>query len=228
LGTFILAALCAATPVYADHRSVIERYQRAYGDQPDPHFLILIGNEYRDAGQPREAVAYYCSYIFTTPAGVDADYASQQAHKLKPGESDQEVCTTAPPVMHSEDITVLSSVPKPGIISKREIAGFSLMALSIGSFAVAMHEGNLAGHIERDLIGDNAGSIPMGQLTKLKDQDTSARNKEKVFLAAGGVALVGGGILFLLGRHSRLHPERILIAPTTFKHGGGLVLGGKF
>ena len=85
LGTFIVAALCAATPVYADHLAVIQRYQRAYGEQPDPHLLTMIANEYRDAGRTHEAVAYYCSYIFTSPAGDDADYASQQVHLLKPG-----------------------------------------------------------------------------------------------------------------------------------------------
>jgi hypothetical protein len=230
LGTFIVAALCAATPVYADHLAVIQRYQRAYGSQPDPHLLTLIANEYRDAGKTHEAVAYYCSYIFTAPAGDDADYASEQVHKLKPGtDSDQAACTTAPPVMHAEDAETLAALPKiPPRVSKREIAGFTMMALSIGAFGWALDQGNQATHITRDLIGDNPSQLPPEQLAKLKAEATSHDNREKWLLAAGGVALVGGGILYLIGRHDRLHAESVLISPTVSKRGGGLVLGGKF
>jgi hypothetical protein len=226
LGTFILAALCAATPAYADHLAVIQRYQRAYGEQPDPHLLTLIANEYRDAGKTHEAIAYYCSYIFTSPAGDDADFASQQVHKLKPdAETDHDACTTAPPVMSSTDISVLTYHKPPGVISKREIAGFTMMALSIASFAVAMHEGNKAASINHDL--DSANPMDPGYM-KMQDQATSYQNKEKWLLAAGGVSLVGGGILYLLGRHDRLKGETVIVAPSVTKHGGGLVLGGKF
>lgn len=230
LGTFIVAALCAATPVYADHLAVIQRYQRAYGEQPDPHLLTMIANEYRDAGKTHEAVAYYCSYIFTSPAGDDADYASQQVHLLKPGmESDQAACTTAPPVMHTEDAETLAALPRiPPRISKREIVGFTMMAISIGAFGMALDQGNTATHIRRDLIGEDTRDIAPNDLRKLQDDAASHDNKEKWLLAAGGVALVGGGILYLLGRHDRLHAEAVLVSPTVSKHGGGLVLGGKF
>lgn len=230
LGTFILAAMCAATPVYADHLAVIQRYQHAYGEQPDPHLLTLIANEYRDAGRMHEAFAYYCSYIFTTPAGDDAEYVSQQVHKMKPGdESDQVACTNAPTVMHSEDIDVLAAVPRHrAAVSKREMIGAGMIALSIGAFGLALDNGNKAAHILQDQIGDKPGDLPLADLKKLQDQATSDQNKEKWLLAAGGVALVGGGILYLIGRHDRTHPENIIIAPSVMKHGGGLVLGGKF
>jgi hypothetical protein len=230
LGTFILAALCAATPAYADHQAMIQRYEHAYGEQPDPHLLTLIANEYRDAGKMHEAFAYYCSYIFTTPAGDDAEYVSQQVHKLRPGvESDQAACTNAPPVMHSEDIAVLASVPRHrAVISKREIIGAGMIALSIGAFGLALDRGNTAAHILQDEIGDKPGDLAPTELKKLQDQVTSNQNTEKWLLAAGGVALVGGGILYLIGRHDRLYGEDVIIAPSVTKHGGGLVLGGKF
>lgn len=229
LGTFIMAALCAAAPAYADHLAMVQHYQRAYGEQPDPHLLTMIANEYRDAGKPNEALAYYCSYIFTEPAGDDADYASQEVHKLRPGvDSDHDACTHTPPVMHSE-VDILAAMPAvPPVISKREIAGASLMALSIGAFALALHEGGQANKLNAEL----AALVPNGprppDADTLADRATSAENKEKWLLAAGGVTLVGGGIMYLIGRHDRLKAENVLVGPILTKRGGGLVLNGKF
>jgi len=228
LGTFILAALCIASPAYADHLAMIEQYQRAYGETPDPHLLTMIANEYRDAGKRSEALAYYCSYIFIAPDGDDADYASQQAHALKPGaESDHDACTSQKPVTHNVDeLSVLPAMPPK--ISKREIAGISVIALGLGAFGLALYEGK-----QGDKLAAQMGALDP-ELPKpawydaTQAKETTFYNRQKWALAGGGALIVTGGILYLIGRHDRLKAEATLVAPTVTRNSAGLTMSGKF
>jgi hypothetical protein len=228
LGTFILAALCVASPVYADHLAMVEQYQRAYGQTPDPHLLTMIANEYRDAGKPVEALQYYCSYMFIAPDGDDADYASQQAHVLKPGaESDHDACVAQKPVTHNVDeLNVLPVVPPR--ISKREVAGISVIALGLGAFGLALYEGKQGDKLQAQLYGLDPELPKPSWYDATKSQATTFYNRQKWALAGGGALIVTGGILYLIGRHDRLKAEATLVAPSITRSGAGLTMSGKF
>jgi len=232
LGTFILAALCAATPAFAEHATRIEQYQRAYGNNADPHLLVMIANEYKSAGKSKEALAYYCSYIFTAPAGDDADYASQQAHLLKPGaESDHDACTTQPAVgsLRQPDFASVDVLPPPPPrIYKREIAGISLVGLALVSVGIGLYEANESAHYHSMLDAiDPRGPRP-ANFNSLQSDATTAENAEKWLLAGGAAAAVFGGALYLAGRHDRIEAGQIVVAPTVHKRGGGVAVTGAF
>jgi hypothetical protein len=226
LGTFILAALCAATPAYADRAATIAGYQRAYGESANPHLLTQIADEYRAGGDAKAALAYYCSYMFTAPAGDDADYASAQAHALRPdAASDHDACT-APAAPKPQVIYV--DAPPPPRISKREIAGIATVALAAASFGLGLYEANEASN----LYLQAAAVDPMGphasDADALNARAGSHEVAEKYLLAGGALALVTGGVLYLNGRHSRLDAAQYAVAPVVSKHSAGLALGGSF
>jgi hypothetical protein len=228
LGTFILAALCVASPAYADHLAMVEQYQRAYGETPDPHLLTMIANEYRAAGNKSEALAYYCSYIFVAPDGDDADYASQQAHSLKPGaETDHDVCTSQKPVMHNPDeLTALPTIPPR--ISKREIAGIGTIALGLGAFGLALYQGKQGDKYAAKINALDPTMPKPSWYSATLNNAYSSYDRQKWALAGGGALIIGGGILFLIGRHDRLKAEATMVTPNVTKNSAGLVLNGKF
>lgn len=230
LGTFILAALCAATPASAEHLTRIQQYQRAYGDQGDPHLLVMIANEYRGEGHAKEALAYYCSYIFTAPAGDDADYASQQAHLLKPGAaSDHDACTTQPSVALSTDVVIADALPlPPPRISKREIAGIAMVGVALASLGVGLYEAKQSAHYQSMLDALDPRMPHPPNFASLTSDATTAQTAEKWFLASGAAALVVGGVLYLAGRHDRIEAGQVVVAPTAHRRGAGVAVTGSF
>jgi hypothetical protein len=230
LGTFILAALCAATPAFAEHQTLIQQYQRAYGDQGDPHLLVMIANEYRTQGDAKDALAYYCSYIFTAPAGDDADYASQQAHLLKPGAaSDHDACTTQPAVARSADIVVEDALPPPPPrISKREIAGIAMVGVALASFGVGLYEAKESAHYQSMLDAIDPRPPHPSNYKSLQSDAIRSQTAEKWLLASGAAALVVGGVMYLAGRHDRIEAGQVVVAPTVHKRGGGVSVTGAF
>jgi len=228
LGVFIAAALCVASPAHADHLAMIEQYQKAYGETPDPHLLTMIANEYRDAGKQAEALSYYCSYIFIAPAGDDADYASQQVHALRPGtESDHDACTAQKPVTHA-DVDTLAALPRmPPAISKREIAGISSMLAAIGTFAFALYQGKQGDDLHAKLATIDPALTRPTWADASEAKMNTYYSREKWLLAGGGALIVTGAALYLIGRHDRLKDAPV-IAPTVGKHSAGMTLMGKF
>ncbi|HSD91183.1 MAG TPA: hypothetical protein VLB44_26855 [Kofleriaceae bacterium] len=251
-GTFILAALCAASGSRAnaapavddllaqaaarsaarDHAGAIALYREAYGLASDPHLLTLIADEFRLAGKPREALQYYCSYMYVAAAGDDADLASQHARELsaklgKPAASDHDACSDKPATATSvTGVDALDiDLPPPGpIISKREIAGLSMLAASIGGLGVALYEGH---EVARVRSAQRANDPTVDQ-DALQAQAESHALKQKLWLAGSGVTLLTGGILYVIGRNERHKAEKAMIAPTVNKNGGGLVVGRRF
>jgi hypothetical protein len=252
LGTFIFAALCAASASRVnaaptddllgraaarsaahDHAGAIALYREAYGLASDPHVLTLIGDELRLAGKPREALQYYCSYLYVDAAGDDADLASQYALELsarlgKPATSDHDACNDKAPAVPSAVTGVealdIDLPPQGPAISKREIVGLSMLATGIGGLGVALYEGREVARVRAaQRVND-----PTVDQDALQAQAESHILKQKVWLVGGGVTLLTGGILYVIGRNERHKAEKAMIAPTVNKNGGGLVVGRKF
>jgi hypothetical protein len=230
LGTFIVAALCVATPAFADHLALIDQYQHAYGESPDPHLLTLIANEYRAANKPADALAYYCSYIFIAPAGDDADYASQQIHALRAGaESDHDACAAQRPVTRDRNVDLLAALPKvPPKISGREIAGAAIMITGIGTFGLALWQGKQGDKYstQYQAIDPTQRNTPLA--INLEQKANNYYDRQKWILAGGGAVVISGAILYLIGRHDRLKAESTFVRPNVGKRSAGLVLEGKF
>lgn len=239
LGTFVVAALCAGATSSAfaapDHSAAIEQYRQAYATNSDPHLLTLIADEYRAAGNAREALDYYCSYMYVAASGDDADHASASARELAvtlghSGATDHEACNpkshaAAKPVTGVEALD-LTIPPPPASITKREIVGLSLLGVGIGSLGMALYEGRELAHVRAaQLVND-----PTTDADALARQANDHSRNQRLWLLGGGVTLVTGGLLYVIGRHDRKQQDAraLTIAPTASKNGGGLVLGRAF
>ncbi|MBV8758458.1 MAG: hypothetical protein JO257_14330 [Deltaproteobacteria bacterium] len=227
LGIFIAVVVCAVTPALADTNARIDGYRKAYGESADPHLLVLIANEYRDAGSPRDALAYYCSYIYTAPSGDDADLASAQLHALRPDtESDHDACKSAPAPRVIEIQLAVPVVAPP--ITKREVAGLAGMAIAVASLGFALYEGNQLASDNRELDALDPMATHPASTAGLEARAAMHASRENWFLAGAGVAMVAGGVLYLTGRHDRHKAEAALVAPTITKNGAGVTLSGSF
>jgi hypothetical protein len=250
LVAFIAVAMCVLTSVglaspslveqaaarskARDHAGAIELYRQAYELERSPALLVHMAHEYRLAGNAREALAYFCSYIYVDAAGELADDASTNARALaaKLGnttQSDHDACTTKPeqakPVAPTS-VEMLSEVVvhKPPRITKREIVGLSLIGTSVVSLGLVVLETRKLG----DIVDEIEANQPGANLDVLEDRKASAQLRQKLYLGVGGATLLTGGILYVLGRADRKRAERAYVAPSLIKNGGGLVLGGRF
>lgn len=232
LGVFIMVSLCVSTIAHADHARAIERYRKAYEAESDPRLLVAIAHEYRKAGNVREALAYFCSYMYVDAAGERADEASDNARAISaklgnPTQSDHEACSPRPPASRASSSDVLPfSQQVPPRISTREIVGLSGLAGSLAFLGLALYEARALTNLGEDMRA--AKNDPSVDFDALADREDSARLRQKLYLVAGGAALITGGILYVTGRNDRKKAERALIAPTVTKNGAGLVYGRTF
>lgn len=226
----------AARSRAGDHEDAIELYRQAYELDSDPALLVRIAHELRLAGDTQQALAYFCSYMYIDAAGELADEASANARALaaelgNPTDSDHDACETKPKpaggtIALASNPDVLSGpiVRPPPSITKREIAGLISIGGSIGCLGLVLFEAHEIKQLNAEIAEDRPGA-DIDALTHRKD---NAALRQKIWLAAGGVALLTGGILYVTGRADRKRAERAYVAPRLTKHGGGVVLGGIF
>ncbi len=233
LGLFIVASLCAATiTAHADHAAAIAQYRKAYERESDPALLIRIAREFRAAGDAREALSYFCSYLYVDAAGDLADEASTNALALSAQlgnatQSDHDACSWRQPATRPAAVLTYSE-PNPVLrvppITKREVAGLTGLAGTIALFGLALYEGNQVIDF-RNQQDDNVAGVDQNVLAA---REHTAYTREMLFLAAGGAALITSGVLYISGRYDRHKAEQTLLAPTVHRGGGGLALGRRF
>lgn len=230
LGTFIVAFVCAGAPI-ASANSKIDRYRKQYEQQSNPALLVSIAHEYKRTGEIREALAYYCSYMYVDAAGPLADEASDNARAIsatlgKPTQSDHEACSTRPPATREApsalDVTATVRPELPKSIYMREILGVTGLGVSLGMLGLALVEA-------RDLKGiRDEMDIKGADLEALAARERSTEMRQKMWLIGGGVVLLAGGISYVTGRNARKKAEAMYVAPTFTKGGAGLTAGRRF
>jgi hypothetical protein len=228
-----LIARGAAASAHRDHKGAIELYRQAYELESSPHILTLIADEWRALGNKREALSYYCSYMYVDAAGDDADHASEQARMLagtlgRMNSTDREACDTKGP-QKAVTVTGVDALdtripPPPSRISKREIVGLSMLGAGVAGLGVALYEGREVARVR----GAQRVTDPTVDADALEAKADSHTMKQKLWLVGGGATLITGGILYVIGRNDRHRAERTTVAPTVSKNGGGLVMGRKF
>jgi hypothetical protein len=218
LGNFVVVVLCLS--LFLSHA----------GADDDPAELVRSAHAYRRAGNPEQALAHFCRYMYVDAAGPLADEASANARALAaklgyPSDSDHAACSGRPRASQPDPVaTVATPLPKPPQITKREIVGLSLVGGSVASLGLALLEGGTLKDIGEDIQTTPPGS----SLDALEARRDRASLRQKLFLIGGGVTLITGGILYVTGRNDRKRAERAYVAPSLVKGGGGVVLGGRF
>jgi hypothetical protein len=223
-----------------DHAGALALYHEAYELDRVPEVLVQIARAHRQSGATRDALTFFCKYIYIAPAGELADEASSSARAIaaqlgKPTDSDREACATeAAPARRTAvaldeggDVDTIAAAlvpPAPPRITKREIGGLVALGGALTSMGLAYRETREIAVIRHELAARGPGT----DVEALVARDDAAQLRFKMFLGLGGVALVTGGILYATGRADRKRAERAYLAPSVTKHGGGVVFGGRF
>jgi hypothetical protein len=250
LGAFIALMLFVSTTAHAspslveqaaarsrsgDHKAALELYRQAYELESKPSLLVRIAHEHRSSGNAREALAYFCSYMYVDAAGELADEASANARAIAAQlgnrtDSDRDACATKPgspakrPAVSSVEVTTELIPQRPPRITKREVVGLSGLAGSVACLGLTLYESRRITNLEEEMAATRVES----ELSVLADRKSSASLRQKLFLGTAGATMMTGGILYVLGRADRKRAERAYVAPSLIKNGGGMVFGGKF
>src|SRR5687768_980183 len=218
----LLVSVAHATPSLSNR---IEAHRSAYERDSNPAHLVRIAHEYRLAGDAKQALAYFCSYIYVDAAGELAEDASRNARALSaqlghPTDSDHEACkprkASAPAL--KAGVALTETIPQaPPRITKREVAGLITLGGSLATLGLAVYESRKITEDRLTLAANKPGT----DIEAIVDRKESAELRQKIWLAAGGVTLITGGLLYISGRADRKRAERAYIAPSLAKGGGG-------
>jgi len=223
---FILVALCALSSF-----AVADDDQ--FSSEARDH--ITKGHQLLRAGKLREALAHFCSYIYIDAAGEFADEASLNARTISgrlgnPTQSDHDACeTTRPPAAEQTaqpttmDIIAIAKTKRPRMY-KREYIGLGIVGLSVVSLGLALREGGKVVDLRTEIDNKPAGV----DLDGLRDRESSAQLRQKLFLVGGGAALLSGGIMYVLGRRDRLAAEKTLVVPNIGRGQASVSVSRKF
>ena len=212
----------AAKSNAGDHAGAIALYEQAYLTEPDPLLLPILASEYARAGLANDALHYYCQYLKVQPKGTQAAYATSQVIALRtqigqPVSKDR-VCDAPKPVRID---FVTPRRDKPGM-SRREMAGIATAAAGIASLVASVAYGMEASSISNDIENQPVNEPWPDDIQALGARGQRYEDRSKLFLLAGGAALVTGGILYFTGRADRLSSEQAIITPTVSPDGAGI------
>lgn len=217
-----------------DHAGAIDLYRKAYEAESNSAILVWIAHEYKRVGNTREALAYFCSYMYVDAAGMLADEASLNARSLaaqmgNPTQSDHDACSQRPAASRTAEKTPTVDMVEivhrpPPRITKREVVGLATLGGSVAALGLALLEAQRIARIQTELATDDPGL----DIDSLHAREDSAAFRQKMFLISGGVAMITGGILYVTGRNDRKRQERAYVAPSLLKNGAGVVMGRRF
>jgi hypothetical protein len=215
----------AAKSNAGDHGAAIALFEQAYIYEPDPALLPILASEYRAAGLPLDAIHYFCEYLKVQPKGVQAVFATNQVFAIRAelGEraGKDRVCEAATP-MRVDFATPRRAPRGTPSTSKRELAGIASAAVGVASLTASLYYGLEARSVSNQLSNHNATTPWPNDIQALEARGERYESRSKLFMLAGGAALVTGGILYFTGRSDRLSSEKAIIAPTVSPDGAGI------
>lgn len=231
-----LVKLAIARSQAADHAGAIELYQKAYATTPLPTLLSNIGAEYQLAAKPVEALKYFCMYLEKDPAGPLASYATGQAKLLQsqltnaPVEEAM-VCKAPaqqpPPPPPPPQDPVVAPTPAPSDPGKGlKTTGLVVGGVGVLSVGLGIYFGIQAKKISDDITENEA----MWRNDIISYQDKGQRNEylQITFLAVGGAAVIGGAVLYMMGRGKTKAAESMTVTPSMGAGSASLTLSGAF
>lgn len=231
-----------------DHLTAIDLYLKAYAVVALPTLLSNVGTEYQQASKPVEALKYFCLYLEKDPAGALVTYATSQARVLQiqlgnTVTSDADVCkpvaATPPPDIGSgagagpgSDVppAIEPTTADPGATMK--LAGMVTGGVGLVTFGVGLYFGVQAKKINDDIEDQGMNEPWRDDIVAYMDKGQRYENMQVGFLVAGGVLVVGGTVLYMLGRgktsSAAESQTQVSITPSVTTTGGGVTFSGRF
>lgn len=241
-----LTKLAIAKAQAGDHNGAVELYLQAYAVVPAPALLSNIGTEFKLAGKPTEALKYFCEYLEKDDTGNLASYVTEEAKLLRVelygGQQfdDKDVCKLpvatsstidAPPVKPIVTMLPSSSTPAardPGKTYK--IVGIASGAAGAIAVGIGLYFGNEAARID-DLISNHPDGTPWpNNIRAIEDEGKRDEALQITFLVTGSVLVIGGTVLYIIGRGKTANYEHAprSLTPTATAQSVGLSFNGAF
>ncbi len=229
-----------------DHLAAIELYLKAYAVVPLPTLLSNIGTEYQQTAKPVEALKYFCLYLEKDPAGALVTYATSQARVLQIQlgnnvSNDAEVCKPAvvtPPGDGSSsgaepgsDVPAVVEPTKSDPGGGMKLAGMVTGGVGLVSFGLGLYFGVQAKKINDDIENQGVSEPWRDDIVAYMDKGQRYEYMQIGFLVAGGALVVGGTVVYMLGRGKTSAAEsqtQVSITPNVTSTGGGVTVSGRF
>ncbi|MGE0549067.1 MAG: tol-pal system YbgF family protein [Kofleriaceae bacterium] len=206
----------------------IAKFKEAYRLRPEPASLFNIAQSYRLKGDCIEAINFYRTYKRKFPKEKNIARVDQLIAELEPCPAAKPVPAKPEPVpprptpsrppatppatppapLTAQPIAVQPSQPTRHPGRTQRIIGISAAGVGaagvIGSVVFALKARSIARDVEDGPAWD----------PKLDDRGKSAATNAKILGAVGGALVVGGTVLYILGRRTAAEQPPIAIVPT--------------
>jgi hypothetical protein len=236
-----------------EHLDAIELYLQAYTLSPQHTLLSNIASEFQSAKKPIEALRYFCMYLEKDPTGTSAPYAQSKAKAIaidlgQKDVTDATVCKPEP-VQPDKDKdkdrdkdkdnntgnnTVAIRKPPPARDGGKSlrVAGVGIGAAGAVALGLSIYFGIEARRISDDITNHclNLDPCPAwpDNIRQIQNDGQAAENKQIVLLVAGSAAMIGGTILYVVGRSKNGTERRVAITPVVTPDTVAVGLSGRF
>ena len=220
-----------------EYKPAIEEFEAAYRLKPDPVFLYNLGQAYRLADDPEQALHFYRAYLRERPAAANRHDVEERVtqlegviaakrsaahppdHTLAP---ETPLPTAAPAAAATATTTAPTAASEPAPderagrtkrIAAMATAGVGLAAIGvgIGMSALAKQASDKLTHGTQDAMYDLA----------LDRQGRSDQNAAIALYAVGGAAVAVGVVLYVLGWRDAHRPRAVASVPSLGLQAGG-------
>jgi tetratricopeptide (TPR) repeat protein len=218
-----------------EYREAITEFEAGYRLRPDPLFLYNIGQSYRLADDPEQALHFYKVYLVNLPNGPFHREVQARIHDLEavieakknaarppdqtlapvetpaappaPSPAPPAAATTAPAATPAS----ASAAPDARAGRTLRIVGLSGAAVGVAALATAIAMSVLAKNASDQLTHGTPGSMYNVTLDR---QGRAEQNAAIALYAVGGAALVAGAVAWGLGWRAERGARRFVIAPS--------------
>ncbi|MEO7093238.1 MAG: hypothetical protein ABI175_08305, partial [Polyangiales bacterium] len=216
-----------------DYLVAADRLEAAYALDPDPAYLFNIAQAYRFGNACAKAATSYKVFLAKVPNPPNA--AKVQQYLEQSEECARKQAAAERPVPPTPDPVVPPPPPPaeqhPGRTQRIDgigVAAFGVVVLgAAGYYTWKIHDYTTE---RAGFCTDELAANPTCMWTQereereneLEDLGQSAQKRARIGWAVGGAALIGGVVLYMLGRDSSEHGTTISIVPST---DGAMALG---
>jgi tetratricopeptide (TPR) repeat protein len=210
-----------------DYETAIAKWNESYEISKAPELLFNIGMALELGGKCEDALAMFRRFIKLAPDSEDRPRAREFIRDLK-AKCDVAAAPpeTPPPgsVATDPSATETTRDERP---SGLEIAGLVVAGVGVVSVATGLYFGHRASSLRDEVSNACPGASCDWSVLSSKDAEgRRAETKQYVFIGMGATAILGGGVMYLLGR-SREQPAPP-IALSSGRHGAVITWSGSW
>jgi tetratricopeptide (TPR) repeat protein len=189
-----------------EYQRAAAAYLQAFAVFPDPELLFNVGQVYRLAGDAQLAAAYYRRYLELDPTGRAAPEARRHLEALDAAVAAGSAASTpdTPPAARPTTTAAARADAAPGDDDERR-RWMRLGGLAAGGVGVVLLGVGAWYGVEARSISAELSVVDRWTAERLARFDDGERAEARAigFSIAGGALLVGGGVLYWLGRRSQ-------------------------